>query len=89
MIHGGHHRHTGPGITGARRGRLAGTHGGVHRGHGVGSVPDGVLPGARHGDGARDVVLDGVTDGAVWHGAPEPIHPMDASLRVSAMVIPV
>lgn len=88
MIRGGRHRRIGHGITGARRGRSAGIHGGVRHGHGVGG-PDGDLPGARHGDGARDVVQDGVTDGAVWHGAPEPIRPMDASLRVSAMVIPV
>lgn len=45
MIRGGRHRRIGHGITGARRGRSAGTHGGVRHGHGVG-VPDGVPDGA-------------------------------------------
>lgn len=86
MIRGGRHRRIGHGITGARRGRSAGTHGGVRHGHGVGvlgGVPDGDLPGVRHGHGAGD------PDGAVWLGTVEIIRPMDVSLQVYAMAIQV
>lgn len=90
MIRGGRHRRIGHGITGARRGRSAGTHGGVRHGHGVGGpdgVPDGDLPGVRHGHGAGDP--DGDPDGAVWLGTVEIIRPMDVSLQVYAMAIQV
>lgn len=86
MIRGGRHRHIGHGITGVRRGRSAGTHGGVRHGHGVGGpdgVPDGDLLGVRHGHGAGD------PDGAVWLGTVEIIRPMDVSLQVYAMAIQV
>ena len=90
MIRGGRHRRIGHGITGARRGRSAGTHGGVRHGHGVG-VPDGDLPGGRHGHGAGDPdgVPAGVPDGAVWLGTVEIIRPMGVSRQVYAMDIQV
>ena len=94
MIRGGRHRRIGHGITGARRGRSAGTHGGARHGHGVGvlgGVPDGDLPGVRHGHGAGDPDGDpaGDPDGAVWLGTVEIIRPMDVSLQVYAMAIQV
>lgn len=88
MIHGGPPRHIGHGITGARRGRSAGTHGGVHHGHGAGARRGhGVRPGLGAGV-ARAGVPVGDPVGTAGHGVPATILHADVSQPAYATVIP-